>query len=144
MEITQQILCDYNQNSLYATIGLRLKEAVNGKASSELKPETVVCWPFPGQPHGGILFTLMDTTMAWAVLSQIESGHNCATIDLSLHFTMPAQGDIFVCQTEVTHFTRRTCFLRGDIYNHDGNLVAMGQGVFRIIQMGFPPINFPD
>ena len=138
MKITQQILDDYNQNSLYKTIGLQLVEAANGTARSELKPEKAVCWPFPGQPHGGILFTLMDTTMAWAALSVIDSGHNCATIDLNLHFTRPAQGSIFECQTRVAHQTRRSCFLRGDILNHDGKPVAMGQGVYRIIQMDLP------
>jgi len=138
MEITPQMLDDNNKNSLYNTIGIRIQQAVDGKARSELKPETAVCWPFPGQPHGGVLFTLLDSTMAWAVLSQIESGYNCATIDLNLHFTLPAKGDFFSCQAEVTHHTRRSCFLRGDIYDRNSNLVAMGQGVFRIIQMDFP------
>jgi len=139
MVITQQMLDDYNNNSLYNTIGIRIIEAVDGKACLELKPERAVQWPFPGQPHGGILFTLMDSTMAWAILSQIESGYNCATIDLNIHFTLPAKGDFFTCRTEVSHQTRRSCFLRGDIYDHDGSLVAMGQGVFRIIQMDFLP-----
>ena len=141
MKITLQDLDDYNQNSLYQTIGLQLIAVADGAARSHLKPEKAVCWPFPGQPHGGILFTLMDTTMAWAVLSIIETGHNCATVDLNLHFTRPAQGGLFECQTQVTHHTRRSCFLRGDIFNHEGKLVAMGQGVFRIIQMDLPSTN---
>ena len=30
-----------------------------------MTPAAAVCWPTPGQPHGGILFTVMDTTMAF-------------------------------------------------------------------------------
>jgi uncharacterized protein (TIGR00369 family) len=142
MEISQQILDDFNQNSLYQTIGIRIAEASDGEARSVLKPEASVCWPSAEQPHGGILFTLIDTTMAWAIMSKIGPEYSCTTIDLNMHYTAPAKGDLFSCLTIVTHQTRRTCFLRGEIYDSKDRLVAMGQGAFRIVQAAF--ITIPD
>jgi len=98
MQITPELIDRMNGNSLYNTLGIRLDSASQGMARSSLKPEPGVCWPFQGQPHGGILFTLMDTTMAWAVLSQLDEGLNCATIHLDIQYTAPARGDTFSCK----------------------------------------------
>ena len=133
MEITAAILGQMNTNSLYQSLGIQVKMAGGGKAKSRLQPNPDLCWPFPKQPHGGILFTLMDTTMAWAVLSQLDSGLNCTTVNLDIHYTIPATGKFFTCSAWITHKTGRTSFVRADIYNPRNQLVAMGQATFRII-----------
>lgn len=137
MEISQQTINQLSDNSLYTALGIQIEKAADGKASARLKPASEVCWPFAGQPHGGILFTLMDTTMAWAVLSQLGSGHNCTTISLNIHYTQPAKGDVFFCCAWVTHRTARSSFLRADIHDEEGRLLAMGQATFRIIPADF-------
>ena len=96
MEFTAAIFDQMNANSLYQTLGIQIEEAGAGKARSLLKPNPDVCWPFPQQPHGGVLFTLIDTTMAWAVWSLLDSGYNCTTINIDIHYAKPAQGDVFV------------------------------------------------
>ena len=63
MELSSQEMERLNNNPLYQTIGILVDEAKEGKAHSHLRPNPAICWPFDGQPHGGILFTLMDTTM---------------------------------------------------------------------------------
>jgi uncharacterized protein (TIGR00369 family) len=134
MEITQKVLDQLNDNSLYHAFGLRVEEAGEGAARSRLVPETEVCWPFPGQPHGGVLFTLMDTTMAWAVFSEVAPEHNCATISLDIQYTLPAKGRLFTCSARVIHRTGRTSFARADIRDAEDRIVALGQGTFRIIE----------
>lgn len=133
MEITATILDQLNVNSLYQALGIQIEAAEDGKARSRLIPKPALCWPFPEQPHGGVLFTLIDTTMAWAIWSQLESGFNSTTINIDIHYTRPAKSDAFVCTAWSTHKTGRSSFVRADIYNSNGELVAMGQGTFRII-----------
>ena len=133
MEITTTILARMNTNSLYHALGIKIEEAGGGKAKSCLQPNPDLCWPFPKQPHGGVLFTLMDTTMAWAVLSQLDPGLNCTTVNLDIHYTIPARGKFFICSAWSTHKTGRTNFVRADIRNPKDELVAMGQATFRII-----------
>ena len=133
MEITTAILDQMNTNSLYHVVGIQIEMAGGGKAKSRLQANPDLCWPFPKQPHGGVLFTLMDTTMAWAVLSQLDSGLNCTTVSLDIHYTRPAKGKYFVCSAWTIHKTGRTSFVRADIHNPKDELIAMGQATFRII-----------
>ncbi len=133
MEITATILDQMNTNSLYNAFGIHIEAAGDGKAKARLKPNSDLCWPFPEQPHGGVLFTLMDTTMAWAVWSQLDTGQNCTTVNIDIHYTMPAKGGFFDCSAWSTYRTGRTSFVRADIHDRKGRLVAMGQATFRII-----------
>ena len=133
MEITTTILSQMNANSLYQAMGIQIKEAGGGKAKSRLQPNPDLCWPFQKQPHGGVLFTLMDTTMAWAVLSQLDSGLNCTTVNLDIQYTKPAKGKFFDCSAWSAYKTGRTSFVRADIRNSENEIVAMGQATFRII-----------
>ena len=135
MEFTQKQFDKLNDNPFYNVIGINVQSAAGGKARSVLRPKADFCWPFERQPHGGILFTLMDTTMAWAVLSLIGSDHNCTTVDLNIHYTAPAKGGPFKCSAWTTHRTGRSCFLRADIHNSHQQLLAMGQATFRIIRV---------
>ncbi|MEJ2101780.1 MAG: PaaI family thioesterase [Desulfobacterales bacterium] len=133
MKLTQTILNKMNRNSLYHVMGIQVQEAHGGKARSRLQPKSAICWPFPQQPHGGVLFTLMDTTMAWAVWSQLDDGYNCTTVNLDIHYTRPAKSDAFLCTAWSTYKAGRISFVRADIRNPKDQLVAMGQGAFRII-----------
>ncbi|MBW2176653.1 MAG: PaaI family thioesterase [Deltaproteobacteria bacterium] len=81
----------FNANPLYHTIGMQVISAGDSQAVSQLRPPDNVCWPFPGQPHGGILFTQMDSTMAWAVLSAAGEGTNCTTVNLEIQYPAPAR-----------------------------------------------------
>ena len=135
MEITKQIIDKINDNTLYNTTGISIEAVQEGEARSRLIPPGEVCWPFPGQPHGGILFTFMDTTMAWAVISLLEEGISCSTVNIDIEYTHPAKGEQFTCQARVIDRTNRSCFVRADIYDSNEQLIAIGQGSFRIINV---------
>jgi acyl-CoA thioesterase len=134
MEFSSKEMSRLNSNSLYQALGIVVEEAKGGKARSKLRPVSAFCWPFEGQPHGGVLFTLMDTTMAWAVLTRLEQGYNCATINLDIQYTKRAGGDILTCQAWVTHKATRIIYVRADILDTEGQLAATGQGTFKVIK----------
>ncbi len=127
-----------NRNTLYQTIGIRIEEAPDGLARSVLTPKGEVCWPYPGQPHGGILFTLMDTTMGWAVNTTLETGYNCTTINGNIQYLAPAQKGPFRCLARVIRQTGRLAFVQADISDAHGHLLAAGQAVFRLIKLNLP------
>ena len=134
MEFSSEEMSRLNSNSLYQALGIVVEEAKGGKARSNLRPVSAFCWPFEGQPHGGVLFTLMDTTIAWAGLTKLEWGHNCATINLDIQYTKRAGGDILTCQAWITHQATRIIYVRADILDEEGQLVATGQGTFKAIK----------
>ena len=130
-----QRLDQMNDNSLYHAIGLRLVRVEGGRGSSVLEPPANLCWPFEGQPHGGVLFTQMDTTMASAVMTAPEEvAANCATINLDIQYTRPALGRIFTCEVWTTHATGWTAFARAETRDEGGEIVSIAQGTFRLVQ----------
>lgn len=137
MEFNKDMIDQVNQNALYNAMGIRIETAEGGKVTSILKPEPAMCWPFPGQPHGGVLFTLMDTTMAWAAISGQEKAGSCTTIHLDIQYTRPARGTSFSCRAEVVSQTTRVSFLSASIFDVEGQLLATGQGTYRLMQ---PPL----
>ena len=134
MDMSPQVMAQLNDNSLYRTLGIRIEEALEGAARSRLEPGAELCWPFPGQPHGGVISTLLDTTMAWAVVSELEQGYTCATVNLDIHYTRPAKGDFFTCSARTSHRTGRLSFVRAEVHDAENRLLAMCQGAFRIVE----------
>ena len=127
---------EFNDNSLYRTMGIALCTLTPDGAEAELDPEPSVCWPFQGQPHGGVLFTLMDTTMAFAVIGVMGSEYSSATISLNIQYTARAKAAPYRCHAKVSHSTKNVSFVRSDIVDATGQVVAMGQGTFKIIHPG--------
>ena len=141
MELSADRIATLNVNPLYQTIGIELHEAQDGSARSTLSPNPQVCWPTPGQPHGGILFTVIDTTMAFAVLS-LAPDRGCATVDCSIQYPTPARHGPFSCLATTTHQSGRTVFVRAELRDVRNTVVAFGQAPFRIIEptaAGTPP-----
>jgi uncharacterized protein (TIGR00369 family) len=135
MKITSTDIEQVNKNPLYQTLGIRILEVGEGYARSQLEPTEIVCWPFPGQPHGGIIYTLVDTTMAWAILSGLEQGYNCATIHLDIQYTSPAKGKRFTCASKTVFRTGRIHFMQAEVRDTEERFVAMAQGTFRVIKI---------
>jgi uncharacterized protein (TIGR00369 family) len=134
MEINSEQIERFNRNPLYETVGIKLTGVGEGRAEARLSPSPQVCWPFPQQPHGGMLFTIMDTTMAWAVQSRLETGASCTTIDLAIQYLAPAKEGPFTCRAETSHQTRHLAFVRAEVLDARSRLIASGQGTFRIIK----------
>ena len=132
MKYLPPAIARYNDNPLYRTIGIRLEELADGVARSTLSPTPEVCWPTPGQPHGGILFTVLDTTMAFAAMSNGDEDTGCATVDCNIQYPAPARHAPFTCHATTTTRTGRTVFVRSELVDSKGALVAIGQATFRL------------
>jgi uncharacterized protein (TIGR00369 family) len=134
MNFSKKMIDQVNGNPLYEAIGICVQTAENGIAEARLEPAPAMCWPFEGQPHGGILFTLMDTTMAWAAISGQPEQGNCTTIHTDIQYTKPARAFPFTCKAEVVSQSARVSFIKSTIYDINKEVLAMGQGTYRLIK----------
>ena len=134
MKYSPDALARLNDNPLYRTIGIRIDACADGVAHSTMTPHPEVCWPTP-QPHGGILFTLMDTSMAFAALSTADEDSGCATVDCSIQYVAPAKQGPFTCRVATTRKTGRTVFVRAEIVDAMDEAVAFAQATFRIFNV---------
>ena len=133
MEFTEVKIAELNQNPLYAAVGIRLLRVVDGVGESVLDPHPAMCWPNEGRPHGGVLFTLLDTSMAFAAISNGAEGSGCATVDCNIQYTAPADHGPFSCRVATMSKTTRTVFIRGEVLDRHGMVVALAQGTFRLL-----------
>jgi uncharacterized protein (TIGR00369 family) len=127
-------IVELNDNPFYKAVGIRLKVVADGAGESTLDPLPEMCWPSAGRPHGGVLFTLLDTTMAFAAISNGDEGTGCGTVDCSIQYPAPADHGPFNCRAATTSKTSRTVFIRGEVTDRHGIVVALAQATFRLFE----------
>ena len=83
---------------------------------------------YPGRMHGGIVATLIDEAMGWAVYGARQWG---ATARLSVRFRRPVRLDETLrIEAWVTQNRSKLLELRAEVRDTGGTLLADGEGTF--------------
>ena len=82
--------------------------------------------------HGGVLYSLADTTMGSAIWTLLEDGETCATISCSIDYLQPVTGGVISCEAEVISKGRRTALVRAIIADGNGAPVAQASAAFYV------------
>ncbi len=86
-----------------------------------------------GVVHGGVLSTLLDTTMCAAFFeSTTGEGKIGATLEMKINFLKPTVEGNLTAYGFVTNISRRTVFVEGYIENQQGKLVAKASATVMI------------
>jgi uncharacterized protein (TIGR00369 family) len=92
-----------------------------------------------GKVHGGVLMTLMDTTMAQAARS-VQPDHGAITIEMKTSFFRPAEGRAPVlAKGKLLHRTRSMAFVEATIYDESGQACAHATGTFKYSPLSTAP-----
>lgn len=86
-----------------------------------------------GKVHGGVLMTLLDTTMARAAMARQEFQLSVVSIGVNTNFLRPGSGRL-VTLARAIGGGRSTCFCEGEVVDSDGEIVAKGVGTFKYQQ----------
>lgn len=132
MKFTTEQLAELNANPLYHAVGIRVDSVADGDATSVLEATPAMCWPTAGRPHGGVIFTVLDTTMAFAAISNGPAGTGCGTVDCNIQYPKAADQGPFRCRVATTSKTARMVFIRGELVDRQGEVVALAQATFRL------------
>lgn len=108
------------------TFGINLLYLGHGVVGLKMKAEREYT-TINGRLHGGIIATLADTAMGWAILSQ---GNDSVTLDMSLNYFAPVfeETDI-IAEGYVIHSGKTTAVAEASMFSK-GKLVAKSQGTF--------------
>jgi uncharacterized protein (TIGR00369 family) len=112
-------------------IGAKVADVEAGRADLYVDVEDVHL-NGAGSLHGGVYASLIDTAMGLSVLALV--GVRSATIQMDVHFLGAVSEGRITCRSEVVHRTRRTATAEAKVHDAEGNLVAMGSGVFRVFE----------
>ncbi len=80
--------------------------------------------------HGGVLATMLDTTLGGAVFGAVPKGKGCATLTINISFFRPVIEGRLTCTARVCNMTRRTAYASGEIHDAEGRLIASATGTF--------------
>jgi len=88
--------------------------------------------------HGAVAFTLMDTAMGAAVMSVVDEGQFCATIEVHTRFHRGASKGTLTAEASVLTAGRRVVHLEARTVDDDGRLIASATASFAVINPEAP------
>lgn len=112
-------------------LGIRLVEASKARSviTLEKRPELVNS---VGAMHGGAIMTMLDLVMTVAVRAHYGVAGSVITVDMSVGFVAPSQGDV-IAEARVLHGGKSTCFCEAEAKDESGKLLAKAMGTFKAI-----------
>lgn len=118
-------------------VGYKISEVDNGYAVFELNPEEYHYNPF-FTVHGGIISTLLDTTMTASVLSTLQKGISCSTVEIKVNFIRPVTTNtgILRCEARPIHLGKRLATAEGKLKDKNDNLYAHAVSTCLIFKAG--------
>jgi|JI6StandDraft_1071083.scaffolds.fasta_scaffold318296_1 uncharacterized protein (TIGR00369 family) len=116
-------------NPFLLLVGVKGAQNAKGEASTTLVHRHDLS-NMHGTVHGGVIMTLLDTTMARAAMSKHGFQLSVVSIGVSVNFLKPGNGCL-TTRARVTGGGKSTCFCEGEVFDEAGNLVAKGLGTFK-------------
>jgi uncharacterized protein (TIGR00369 family) len=111
-------------------LGFELLRFEGGLSTVCLRPQPEHLNIF-GKVHGGVLMTLLDTTMAQAARS-LQPDHGAVTIEMKTSFFRPAQGAAPIrAEGRLLHRTRTMAFTEATVYDESDQACAHATGTFK-------------
>lgn len=87
-----------------------------------------------GVVSGGTLASMLDLSMAMAVLSRLKPGFTCATISLTVNMLAAGREGHFVAVTGVERVGRQVAFAHAKLYDAEGSrLIANATSSLAVI-----------
>ena len=102
------------ENPFEDLIGCRCRVSGRGRCLATLELAPRLLNPH-GVLHGGVLYTMADTSMGYAVYSTLERGESCATIEIKMVYLKPVAKGRVRCVTRLVHRGRRIAVLESSL-----------------------------
>jgi acyl-CoA thioesterase len=103
----------------FTLLGMQITSAQDGKGVVRIQVDERLMHP-QMIVHGGVIFTLADTAMSWALISKLPPGTPVTTIEAKINYLLPVRTGELEAEAEVIHQGRSTAVLESTVYNIDG------------------------
>ncbi len=111
------------RNSFARLIGMKLIDLQPSEATVQIEMRDDLRQPH-GILHGGVTATLVDTAMAYAVITCLSEIEKASTVDLTVHYLRPHSEGAFKCTAKVVRAGRKILTVSADVFNERGKLFA--------------------
>lgn len=117
-------MAEFTQN-----LGIEMLRMAEGECVMELELSDLHM-SMASRAHGGVLFTMLDTSLGRAVISKLPEGRGCATLEASIHYFRPVQAGRIRAVGRVVRMTRRTAYAEGQLKDAEDNVLASASATF--------------
>lgn len=111
-------------------IGLNITSRAEGECTCEVKFDEKLLNPNQ-VVHGGVIYSMADTSMGGAIHSILGEGELCATIEIKITYLRPAKRENIRCKSTVLKKGRRVAMMESEVFCGDV-LIAKANGSFAI------------
>jgi uncharacterized protein (TIGR00369 family) len=113
-------------------LGIQIVEMTKEHAlvSLQRRPELLNSW---GATHGGVIMTMLDLVMSWAVRGHYGVVGGVLTVDLSVGFMKAGLGERVTAEGRVLHGGKSTAFCEAEARDDKGVLLAKAIGTFKLL-----------
>ncbi len=104
-------------------LGIELVELESEKAVMSLEMQEKLRQPH-GLLHGGATASIIDTAMAFAVITCLTDEEKASTVDLTVQYLRPHTEGKITCTAKILRAGRRLLFVSAEVVNREGKLIA--------------------
>ncbi|MEP6569112.1 MAG: PaaI family thioesterase [Acidobacteriota bacterium] len=104
-------------------LGIELDEVSNGAATLALEIRKELTQNH-GVVHGGAIASLIDTAMAFAIISLLRPKEKVTTVDLTISYLRPLTEGRITARAKVVRAGRRLFVVSADVFSADGKLAS--------------------
>ena len=113
-------------------VGVELSSTGEGRAVVEVRAEERHLNP-GGTVHGGVVYTLVDVSMAEALKTTIPEGdERPVTIEIKVNYLEPGQAGMLTSAEQVRKGGKRVTIVEAEVAQ-DGEVVALATGTYTIV-----------
>jgi acyl-CoA thioesterase len=119
----QRAAASMERNAFARLIGMKLVDLQPSAATVQIELRDELRQPH-GILHGGVTATLVDTAMAYAVITCLSETEKASTVDLTVHYLRPHSEGAFACTAKVVRAGRKVLTVSAEVFNEQGKLFA--------------------
>ncbi len=106
-------------------IGMELVDLKSGEAIVRLQMRDELRQPH-GILHGGATASVVDTAMAFAVVTKLAENEKASTVDLTVHYLRPVTAGAIVCTAKVVKAGKRLLTVSAEVVNNEKKIDCDG------------------
>jgi acyl-CoA thioesterase len=111
------------KNPFAALIGMELVDLKPEEATIKIEMRDELRQPH-GILHGGVTATLIDTAMAYAVITCLAETEKASTVDLTVHYLRTHAHGAILCTAKIVRAGKRILTVSAEVTNEQGKQIA--------------------
>jgi uncharacterized protein (TIGR00369 family) len=137
IEFMQAALDGVYEAPICPLLGFHLTAVGDGSVTFELEPHESQ-YNLIGVVHGGVIATLLDSSMGCAVHTKLPAGDSYATLEINVNYSRAVTKDVgpLRCEGHVVTLGSRVATARGSITDREDRLYAHATTVCLVVRGG--------